>query len=132
MNFMFARYFNKQTYCSKCLPNFKERYSLLKDKASKKAKEKQEEKKKVQEYKRKCNQCGKVWHSLVADEKSLNRGAFLESLVAVGTALSGDLGTSAQSRRNAQAQQGQDKSLKRCPKCGSADYTEELVSIKKK
>ena len=124
--------FQGKNYCSKCLPSFKEMYAMGKAKAQEKAKVKKESQSKVEEYKRKCNQCGKIWHSLVSDEKSLKSGTILDALVGIGTGLSGDLGASTQSRRNAQAQEEKATSLKRCPKCGSSDYTEEIITFKKK
>jgi rubrerythrin len=108
----------------------------LKIEAEKRKKEEQKrlekENNQVTEYKRKCNQCGKVWHSLVGTERRLNRRTILDSLVSVGTALTGNLGASTQSSRNADAQIERIENVRKCPNCGSSDYKEEIITFQKK
>ncbi len=85
----------------------------------------------IQEYKRTCNQCGKVWHSLVAREKELEGDVKCNACIGAGTAF-GDMGTASQSIRNAQAQKTSLYSLRLCPQCGSQNYKEEIISYDKK
>lgn len=86
---------------------------------------------KKREYKRKCNRCGKVWYSSVNKEASLATGGFLNALVSTGTALT-DLGASTQASRNADAKSSEFDSLRKCPNCGSTNYTEKIISFKDK
>lgn len=126
-------------YCSDCWKNRKSEIlkgKELEEECKKKhieeeQKKIEEEKNTIREYKRKCNQCGKIWHSLVNREKEISRKSFWGSIVSVGTALTGELGTSTQSQRNVDAQTEQLDNLKRCPNCGSSDYTEKIIIIKK-
>lgn len=120
-------------YCEECYKTHKEKIIKEKRKEEEESRKKiEEEKNKVMEYKRKCNQCGKVWHSLVKEEKRAIRGGLLNSLVGMGTAMEGNLGASTQSSRNADANLESLQNRRRCPNCGSSDYTEELITFKKK
>jgi len=83
----------------------------------------------IKEYKRKCNECGKVWHSLVSDEEKLEalmkwtvRGMFFEL---------GNRGGFAQDQRNVQAIKSDLDKLRKCPNCGSANYTENIITYEK-
>ena len=95
-------------------------------------KQSEERKKQVQEYKRKCRQCGKRWYSLVNREKEINRDIGCNACVGVGTALNGNLGASTQSARNTDAQTDLLDKLHKCPKCGSTNYFEEIIAYEKK
>lgn len=127
---------DSKEYCPDCYKNKKKEIEKLnikeKEKEENKAKEIKEEMSKVMEYKRKCNQCGKVWHSLVKEERMLGRNVLFDSLISVGTAIEGNIGASTQASRNTDANRSSLSNLKKCPNCGSADYTEEIISFKKK
>lgn len=86
----------------------------------------------VKEYKRKCNECGKVWHSLVSREEEIRKSALSASTVQAFTACGGALGTSAQSQRNADSQIELLNKLRKCPECGSTNYKEEIKIYEKK
>ena len=86
----------------------------------------------VKEYKRKCKECGKVWHSLVDREEQIHKSAISASTVQACTACGGALGTSAQSQRNAHSQMELLDKLRKCPKCGSTNYSEEIKTYEKK
>lgn len=92
----------------------------------------EKEKRMVEEYERKCEKCGEVWHSLVSDEKGLRGQQKLSGLIGASMAFSGNLATSAQSNRNAQASVDRLKDLKKCPKCGSQNYSEKITKFEKK
>jgi len=126
-----------KTYCPECWKNKKENIEKFKikeeeDKKREIERRKEEKSGKVMEYKRKCNQCDKVWYSLVDKEKQLGSNRIFNSLVGIGTAITGDLGASTQSSRNLDANSEYLDKLKKCPNCGSADYTEEIIIYKKK
>ena len=86
----------------------------------------------VKEFKRKCNRCGKVWHSLVEREKQIRTNSIFSGIVGVTTALTGNINASTQTHRNMDAQTQWLDSLKKCPNCGSTDYKEEIITFKKK
>jgi len=90
--------------------------------------------KQVQEYKRKCNECGKVWHSLVAREKEIKAGANVNNCLSASEAANccGDMGAATQAGRNADAQTDLLDKLKKCPNCGSQNYEETMISYEKK
>ncbi|MCK9568001.1 hypothetical protein M0R72_03535 [Candidatus Pacearchaeota archaeon] len=90
------------------------------------------EKRMVEEYERECNKCGKIWHSLKKDEENLIGQQKLNGLIGFSTAFSGNLATSAQANRNAQASNDRLKDLKKCPKCGSQNYSEKITRFEKK
>lgn len=88
-----------------------------------------------QEYRRRCNACGKVWHSLVAREEQIIQMQKSTSLMAVGSAMQGcgscgtmGSGTSAQLQRNLDGQSSELHRLRSCPQCGSSDYNERIVA----
>ena len=111
--------------CDKCGKTFQDSERALAEKHEKNCK-------RVQEYKRKCNQCGKVWHSLVDREKQLEEGVKCDACIQTSTALSGNLGSATQSKRNVAAGQNSLESLRKCPKCGSQNYKEDIISYEKK
>ncbi|PWR73932.1 hypothetical protein DK846_01845 [Methanospirillum lacunae] len=80
----------------------------------------------IDEYRRTCNKCGKVWHSLVSREKEL---AKLKSDYEWRSipCCSGLL-TAPQYQRNRDAVSSDIEMLKQCPNCKSKDYNEEIVS----
>jgi ribosomal protein S27AE len=87
----------------------------------------------IQEYKRTCKECGKVWHSLLSREKEINRGVHTNNCVSFGEAASccGDMGAATQAGRSADAQKDLLDKLKKCPNCGSRNYDEKMISYEK-
>jgi len=97
----------------------------------------------TQEYKRICNSCGKVWHSLKSREDSLrSTTSFYNCSQAIiggmqmgsGATSSGSTGLGTQGTqagRNAQAADSELASLKKCPHCGSSNYKEEINSFER-
>jgi len=131
-------------WCKDCFPKRKEILEKLEkeqientskikkeelERKNKENEEKERQKRIVQEYKRKCNSCGKIWHSLKSEEDQLISGTKLNALVGLSTALTGNLGTSAQSNRNAQSNKDRLEDLRKCPECGSRNYSEELTEF---
>jgi RNA polymerase subunit RPABC4/transcription elongation factor Spt4 len=87
------------------------------------------------EYRRTCQVCGKVWHSLVSREKQIISNQKSNQMLACGGAMQscgtcGSLGsgTQAQGTRNVEANQSELQRLKICPQCSSANYREEIVN----
>ena len=93
----------------------------------------------IQEYRRTCKNCGKVWHSLVSRERELNLRATTSKLSEIGTRMQaasccfmcGDRGA-AQYGRNVDATKNEIERLKSCPNCLSKNYTEEIIPYEKK
>ena len=86
----------------------------------------------IREYKRKCNQCKKVWHSLESREKELEGGKSTAALNQASNACTCNSGSALQAQRNVGAYQDSLNKLRSCPKCGSQDYTEEVLIYEKK
>lgn len=91
----------------------------------------------VVEYKRTCNQCGKVWHVLAEREKYLEREKKFNNCNMCASAFStagGDSnswGTWTQTQRNEHALESEMNRLKQCPNCMSSDYTETRIEYEK-
>lgn len=91
----------------------------------------------VAEYKRTCNQCGKVWHVLAEREKYLEREKKYNNCNMCATAFgtaggnSGSWGAWTQTQRNEHALESEMTRLKQCPNCGSSDYTETIIEYEK-
>lgn len=85
----------------------------------------------VQEYKRTCNQCGKVWHSLVSRENQIKKDISTNNCLQGAFACS-NVGAATQAKRNVEAQQESINKLKQCPQCGSSDYNEKIITYAKK
>ena len=84
----------------------------------------------VREYKRKCNQCKKVWHSLEDREKRIQKNVSFNNCQQGLTCCNPN--ASLQAKRNVEAGQSDMDKLRSCPKCGSSDYKEEVISYDKK
>lgn len=84
----------------------------------------------VREYKRKCNECGKIWHSLVSREKQITKD--VKSNAFSQCAFCGNPGAQLQAKRNVEADESELERLKKCPNCGSRNYTEEVIIYEKK
>lgn len=80
----------------------------------------------VQEYKRKCNACGKVWHSLASREAQLVSTANANNAQLVAGCC--NPGTASQAMGTQTVIGSELTRLRTCPECGSASYTEELIS----
>ena len=85
------------TYCEDCYKKYK--HEIIKKKEEKTRNIVKRGENKISEYKRKCNQCGKIWHSLRSKENQLRTKGLLDSIIGIGTAIQGNLGASTQSSR---------------------------------
>jgi len=85
---------------------------------------------KICEYRRKCNQCGKVWHSLVEREQEI--GSNLGYSKCQNCVHCCDTKETVQLNRNELLEQSELDRLKSCPECHSKDYTEKEVCFEKK
>lgn len=88
--------------------------------------EESESRRRVQEYRRKCQMCGKVWHSLVQREAQIHSSQKAHACAAIGNCC-GPSGAQLQASRNLDANTSELTRLRQCPSCGSANYTEILV-----
>jgi len=85
---------------------------------------------KVAEYKRTCNECGKVWHSLVGREASLDPNNWLccdQDRIGECSTCGEISGRSAQYGRNIQSREDSLSQLRRCPDCHSNNFREEII-----
>jgi len=95
-------------------------------------------KKHIKEYKRKCKQCGKVWHVLASREekieKDIKSNKFDQTVSACGMCGGSyqALGASTQAKRNEHALTDELTRLKHCPKCNSGNYEETEIFYEKK
>ena len=89
-------------------------------------------KKHIKEYKRKCNQCGKLWHSLVSREKEIESSKKTAACGQVSNACACKSGSALQAQRNVGAYQDSLDKLHKCPECGSQNYSEEVLIYEKK
>lgn len=93
---------------------------------------------KVVEYKRKCKECGKIWHVLASREDKLNnmkKANDCSQLTAACGMCGGNwtaLNASTQASRNEHALTDELTRLKHCPNCGSGNYEEKEVIYEKK
>lgn len=82
----------------------------------------------VAEYKRVCNECGKVWHSLVGREQQIAISMFGDACGLCNTCGSPH---QAQYNRNIDANVDTISNLKKCPQCGSGNYSETIIYYEK-
>ena len=87
---------------------------------------------KINEYRRKCNECGKVWHSLEAREKELERDTRIAASNQCSNAFTCRTGSALQAQKNVGSFKDSLSKLRSCPECGSHNYDEELKSYEKK
>ena len=91
----------------------------------------------VKEYRRTCNQCGTVWHSLAQRESNLKWYACSEGTSAcldpANVFTCGMCGGPAQRHHNSNVRTEalEIDRLKTCPHCNSKNYTEETVEYEK-
>jgi len=86
----------------------------------------------VAEYKRTCNECGKVWHSLVEREAQIDPSGKCcdpDNLGECGTC--GTNSAQAQYRRNIQSREESLAKLRKCPSCSSENCKTELIYYEK-
>lgn len=84
----------------------------------------------VAEYKRVCNECGKVWHSLVERENQISEKMKIGVCLMCGNTCSGS--EFGQHSRNVDANENSLTLLKKCPQCRSSNYTETVIYYEKK
>jgi hypothetical protein len=87
-------------------------------------------KKHVAEYRRTCKGCGKVWHSLEAREKDIQKN--IKTNAFAGCAFCGNPFAQLQANRNVSAGQEELTRLRKCPNCGSSNFKEERLIYEKK
>ena len=78
----------------------------------------------VSEYRRKCRACTTIWHSLVSREVQLEKqkqSGECDQVMMCGSA-------EMQAKRNIQATHDEMTRLRQCPKCGSSNFNEEIVT----
>lgn len=85
----------------------------------------------IAEYKRVCNECNKVWHSLVEREAKLDttKSNCCNDSDKADTC---SFITMTQARRNLQARDDSFSELRKCPVCGSNNYIETISYYEKK
>lgn len=91
-----------------------------------------DEKKFVEEYKRTCRECGKVWHSLVAREKQIQGNIKSNACSGMGATCGGSWGGATQSVRNREASEEILDKLRKCPNCGSKNFKQVIIHYEKK
>lgn len=86
------------------------------------------------EYRRTCQVCGKIWHSLASREEQIISNQKNDALMAVGGGLQScgtcgtcGSGTQTQATRNLNANQSDLQRLRSCPECSSANYIEQII-----
>ena len=126
-------YNDRKSYCKKCWnknEEKKEKQRLMEE--EKLSKRNEEERGFIEEYKRKCQECGKVWHSNIKIEKNLQASAGLNALSGISSLFFGGSAATSQYIRNTNAQTSEITNLKKCPNCGSTHYTEQTTKFRKK
>ena len=116
---------------TECMERFKKK--KLKDKQrDKEQKEKDKEmeaKGTIKEFKCKCNQCGKVWHYLESDFKSVKSQQMSNALIGAGMCCN-PFGAYFSNKSLEQGREA-DK-FNKCPSCNSADITKTAIYHEKK
>ncbi len=79
----------------------------------------------IQEYRRTCKGCGKVWHSLVEREKAIEKDKKNNECDTLNLCSSSAV---AQAKHNVAANESEISRLRRCPECHSAVYCEEIIT----
>ncbi len=79
-----------------------------------------------QEYRRTCQACGKVWHSLVSREQDIQRSSSANSCNVLAQMCNPS--AQLQASRNLDANKSEIARLRQCPNCNSAAYIEEIVT----
>jgi RNA polymerase subunit RPABC4/transcription elongation factor Spt4 len=82
------------------------------------------------EYKRTCNQCSQTWHTLVEREEEIKRG--LAGNKKEDCCNMCDENAKRQREMQKNTYENEYERLKTCPKCGSGNFAQELVTYEKK
>ena len=89
-----------------------------------------------EEFRRTCNVCSKVWHSLVERENQIESKQVADGLTQMSGAMSScttcgiiGLGVASQASRNIEAGRSELQRLRSCPECFSSNYREERVGF---
>jgi len=84
------------------------------------------------QYIRTCKSCGQVWYSLVSRENKLtSKKTSYKVEVCWRTCDVLDCGGRGKAQRNRDAVDSELTNLRRCPKCGSSNYNQEIEKFKK-
>ena len=84
----------------------------------------------VKEYKRNCNECKKVWHSLADREEQIQKNIQFNAFQQSANCCRPSAGL--QAKRNVEANQSDLDNIKKCPNCGSRNYSEKALIYGKK
>lgn len=84
----------------------------------------------VAEFRRECNACGKLWHSLATRELEIAKKASHNACMAIGDASNSS--ANAQRYLNQHTLESSLEQLKKCPECHSGNYQETVVYYAKK
>ena len=79
----------------------------------------------AKEYRRTCNACGKMWHSLVSREQQIERDEKANNCQVCAQCCNPS--AQLQAKRNVEANQSELSRLRACPECKSSNYNEEVV-----
>lgn len=79
----------------------------------------------VQEFRRTCKRCGKVWHTSVERENQIVSSTKSGALLGALNVFNDD--AFAQWNRNTQSNISEINRLRSCPECGSASYDQQIV-----
>jgi hypothetical protein len=90
-----------------------------------------DDKKFVQEYRRTCQDCGKVWHSLEGREKQIQRESTCCYCSMCYPRVSKDWDVS-QDSRTRDERENELVRLRTCPSCNSTNYQEEILTYERK
>lgn len=88
----------------------------------------------VAEYKRTCNECGTLWHSLMEREAKIdpNKNVCCDQDRLGECNTCGTNSAQAQYRKNIQSREDTLTKLRKCPQCGSGNFKEEVIYYEKK
>jgi len=86
----------------------------------------------VKEFKRKCNECKKVWHVLTEREDKVREQIQNNESKRKLAFCSCRSGSVMQAKRNIEANESELDRLQKCPECGSTNYYEEVSIYEKK
>jgi hypothetical protein len=85
---------------------------------------------KVSEYKRTCNECGAVWHSLQSRENEIKRN--VSNLKSAECCNMCDANARNKATTDMRNYKDELERLKKCPKCQSGNFREEEITYDKK
>jgi len=85
----------------------------------------------VREYRRVCNECGTLWHSLESREAQIEQEATKARNAEYGHACCGQPGASRAARALSQSRQDELSRIRSCPKCGSGNCVQDTIIYEK-